>query len=405
MLKTPALAKPRDVTSHFKKMTMKIELTLILILFFADIVFGQKTDTLKFHSKAFNSERTIYVTTPEFYKYQSKEVRLPVVYLLDGQHEWFVNPVQNTICYLQYTHQIPQAIVVTIPLENRNKECGIKTLDGEELPLYKFITNEVDEKIREYQPGKYKILIGHSFSASFSLYSYLNNPAYFSAVLAHTPLDSFRELILAFGAKEKTDKQKIFISVGGKAKHEDFYHRKTFDILKEEFPTFFNSIHTFVAEDAGHNAVPILATPNLLTKLFSEFNGRYSQIALVDNDYKIINKPKSVEDEISKIENASKIGDNFYPPEIADLNGLASQYWNSDLNGYAIAIYEMGVKYYPNYYEFHLQLYELLLPTYKDRAKKHLNRAEELLNTVETNLSDKQNILNEISNEKIKNGW
>lgn len=384
---------------------MRIYLTLILTLYMSISVFGQNTDTLKFHSKTFNSERTIYITTPEFYKYQSKDVKLPVIYLLDGQHEWFINPVQNTIRYLQYTHQMPQAIVVTIPLVNRNKECGIKTLDGEELPLYKFIITEVDDEIQKYQPSKFKILVGHSFSASFSLYSYLRNPTYFSAVIANTPLDSFRELILAFETNNQTDKRKIFISIGGGAKHEDFYHRKSFDTLTQEFPIFFNSINTFIAEDAGHNAVPILATPNLLTKLFSEFNGRYSQIALVDNDYKIINKPKSIEDEMSKLEKASSIGNNFYPPEIAELNGLASRYWNSDLNDYAKAIYEMAVKYYPNYYDFHLQLYELLLSTDKDQAKKHLNKAEELLNTFETTLSNKQNILSDISDEKNKNGW
>lgn len=384
---------------------MKIKLTLILILCITTSVFGHKTDTLKFYSKAFNSERTVYVTTPEFYKYQSKEVKLPIIYLLDGQHEWFVNPVQNTIRYLQYTHQIPQTIVVTIPLVNRNKECGIKTLEENELPLYKFITDEVDEKIQQYNPNKYKILIGHSFSASFALYSYLKNPTYFSAVLANTPLDSFKELILAFEKNEKTDKRNIFISVGGNAKHEDFYHRKTFDVLKKKFPTFFSLINTFVAENAGHNAVPILATPNLLTKLFSEFNGRYSEIASVDNDYKIINKPKSIEDEIKKIENASKINDNFYPPEIADLNGLASRYWNSDLIDYVIAVYEMGAKHYPNYYDFHLQLYELLLPTDKERAKNHLNKASELLKTVETNHQTKNDIIEETNKEKIKNGW
>lgn len=383
---------------------MRIKLTLILTLSITVSVFGQKTDTLKFYSTVFNTERTIYVTTPEFYKYQFENVKLPVIYVLDGQHEWFVNPVLNTIRYLQYTHQMPQAIVVTIPLANRNKECRINTLE-EELPLYKFITDEVDEKIRQHNPNKYKILIGHSFSASFSLYSYLKNPTYFSAVIANTPLDSLKELILAFEKNEKTDKGNIFISVGGKAMHEDFYHRKAFEALNKEFPAFFNAIHTFIAENAGHNAVPILSTPNLLTGLFSEFNGRYSQIAMVDNDYKIINIPKSVEEEIKKIENASKIGDNFYPPEIADLNGLASRYWNSDLDNYAIAIYEMGTKYYPDYYDFHLQLYELLLPTDKEEAKKHLNRAYELLDHIETHLPEKQEIMKEINNEKLKNGW
>lgn len=388
-----------------KLQTMRIKLTLISILFIPYSLFSQKTDTLNFYSKAFDTERTIYVTTPEFYKYRSEEVKLPVIYILDGQHQWFVNPLLSNIRYLQYTHQIPQAIVVTIPLLNRNKECGIKNINDKELPLHQFITQEIDEKIQSYYPNDFKIIIGHSFSASFALYSYLKKPVYYSGVIANTPLDSFRELIVALEKNKEIDNNKIFISVGGTASYEDFYHRKNFDTLKQEFPLFFNSINTFTAENSGHNAVPIVATPYLLTKLFSEFNGRYAEIATVNNNYKLIDKPKSVSDELNKIENASKIANYFYPPEIAELNGLASRYWNSDMNDFAIAIYEMAVKHYPNYYDFHLQLYELLLPTDEKRSKNHLNKAYNLLNTIETNLPEKQAFLNEIKEEKRKNGW
>src|SRR5690606_33248860 len=122
-------------------------------------------------------------------KYRSEEVKLPVIYILDGQHQWFVNPLLSNIRYLQYTHQIPQAIVVTIPLLNRNKECGIKNINDKELPLHQFITQEIDEKIQSYYPNDFKIIIGHSFSASFALYSYLKKPVYYSGVIANTPLD------------------------------------------------------------------------------------------------------------------------------------------------------------------------------------------------------------------------
>ncbi len=135
-----------------------------MTLFISISIFAQKIDTLEFYAKSFDSKRIIYITTPEFYKYQSEEVKLPVIYVLDDQHEWFVNPLLNTIKNLQYTHQIPQAIIVSIPLLNRYKECGIKTLADNELPLHKFITQEVDEKIQQYHPNNYKILIGHSFS-------------------------------------------------------------------------------------------------------------------------------------------------------------------------------------------------------------------------------------------------
>lgn len=384
---------------------MRIKLSLLFILYMAVSAFGQRMDTLHFYSKAFNSQRTIYVSTPEFYAYQSEEVALPVIYLLDAQHEWFRNPVLQTIRYLQYTHQIPQALVVSIPLQERNTECGIQSIEGAELPLLSFITKEVDEQIRVYRPGNFKILIGHSFSASFSLYAYLKNPKYFSAVVANTPLDSFKQLIVAFESSGKAYKENIYLATGGRAMHEDFYHRKAFDALKDEFPTFFNSIHSFVAEHANHSAVPILATPNLLTSLFSEFNARFSHIARVGNDYQLLNIPISFEDELSKIKEASKLDEAFYPPEIAEVNGLASRYWGSQLNDYAIAIYEMAEQYYPYYYDFQLQLYELLLPIAKDRARQHLNRAEELLTTLETSLLDRQNLLNEIRNEKLKNGW
>jgi hypothetical protein len=288
---------------------------------------------------------------------------------------------------------------------DRYEECGIKTLIGDELPLHQFITQEADKKIQQYRPNNYKILIGHSFSASFALYSYLKNPTYYSAVIANSPLDRFRDLILAFEKDKQIDKSKLFVSIGGKSKNEDFGHRKEFDTLKQEFPAFFNSINTFIAENSGHTAVPIVANPYLLTKLFSEFNARYSEIAVVDYNYKLINKPGSVEDEITKIERASKIGKDFFPPEVAELNSLSSKYLASNLNDHGMAICEMAIRYFPDCYDFHLQLYELLLPTDKERSKAHLNKACELLNTIETNLPEKQELLEDIMEEKKKNGW
>lgn len=384
---------------------MKLKLILFLTSLISTSIFGQKIDTIKFYSQAFDSERAIYISTPEFYKYQSQEVRLPVIYILDGQHEWFVNPLLNTIKYLQYTHQVPQAIIVTIPLVNRNKECSIQSLTDSELPLQKFITKEVDEQIKQYHPNSYKIIIGHSFSASFALYAYFKNPTYYSGIIANTPKDSFKEFILAFEKNKQIDKSRISISIGGKAENEDFYHRKTFDTLKSQFPLFFKSINTFIADNARHTAVPIVANPFLLTKLFSKFNDRYSKIAQVNLDNKLIIKPKSIDEEIIKLKQNSLLGNYFYPPEIPDLNGIASRYWNSGYEDYALKVYELGIEYYPNYYEFYLSLYELSISKDKEKAKKFLNKATLLLNTVDFNLAEKAKILNEIEIENSKNGW
>lgn len=384
---------------------MKEKLTLILALFISMGVCGQKTDTITFFSQAFQQERTVYIITPEFYKYQSDLVKLPVIYILDGQHEWFVNPILTTARYLQYTHEIPQALLVVIPHNDRNAECGIKSLDGEILPLHKFITEDLDKQLKPYNPNEFRAIIGHSFSASFALYSYLKGTAFYSAVIANSPLDHFEELINEFQKSKNTDYRKISISIGGIASDKDYYHRREFNKLKLKYSTFFDSVNIFIADESAHNSVPIVSTPFLLTKIFSDFSSRYTNIAKVNEEYKLIEIPKSVKDELTKIEQASMIGNSKYCPEIPDINGLASRYLSSGLNQYGISVYEMGIQYFPNYYEFHLALYELYLPIDKIKAQYHLNTAKTLIETMENTLPEQQEILNEINDERKKNGW
>ena len=155
------------------------------------------TETITIDSKAFNQKRAITIHLPADFKYQSALVRLPVIYVLDAQHEWFANPMVNNIKYLKTTYEVPNAIIVEIPLVNRNKECAIKSLDGETLPLHRFITEEIEEVLQPYHPNDYRMLIGHSFSASFALYSYLRGDGFYSAVIAHSPLDRIDELVSA----------------------------------------------------------------------------------------------------------------------------------------------------------------------------------------------------------------
>ncbi len=384
---------------------MKDFLTLTTVLLIAVVSSAQQTDTLRFYSEAFATDREIYVSTPESYKYRSDKLSLPVYYILDGQHEWFVNPLLSAIEYLQYTHQIPEAIIVSIPLENRYEECAIQSLKGSKLPLHTFITEEVEQQLQKYRPNPHKIIIGHSFSASFALYSYLKASDYYSAVIAHTPLDHFKELVEAFEEEPVTDLSKISISIGGKAENQDYYHRQAFDRLQEEFPEFFSKINIFIADDASHNAVPIVATPYLLNKIFSAFNDRFSSIAKVDQEYKLISEPGTISEEMQKLLAASYLGGHYYAPEIAELNGLASRYWNSDLTDYTIAVYVMALSYYPKYYDFYLQLYELLLPSDERQAKRHLEKALELVNSLEADSPGKQELIEEINQEKLNNGW
>ncbi|MBN2867349.1 MAG: hypothetical protein JXK08_01645 [Flavobacteriaceae bacterium] len=382
---------------------MKI-LSILLVLIMPSIVFGQDIDTLSFYSKAFKEERTVYIHKPKFYKYKSASVKLPVIYLLDGQNNWFINPLLSNIQYLQYIKEIPHAIVVVIPHKNRNKECDIVDLKTK-LPLDTFITSELDKELSRYNLNNFKVIIGHSFSASFSLYSYYHHPDYYSAVIANTPFDNMQFLVKNFQENNNIENKKISISIGGIAYGKDDNHRKLYNQLKEKYPNFFNSINVFEANYSTHNAVPIVSTPTLLTKVFKGFRNRYSDIAKVDNNYKLINVPKTEEEEIQKILNASLIQNDFYPPEIPDINGIASRYWNNGFYNLTIEVYKLGLKYYPKYYEFYISLYDLTQDVNKEKSRAYLERAEVLLKTVENNWQGKSKMINDIKTEKIKQGW
>ena len=329
-------------------------------------------------------------------------MKIPVIYLLDGQNEWFVNPTISDIQYLRFTKEVPSAVIVVIPLKDRVKECAIVDLKTK-LPLDKFITEELDEELKTYNLSDFKIIIGHSFSASFSLYSFYNHPDYYTSVIANSPFDEMQMLVEGFEQTDTIDKSKISIAIG--SIHKDDVHRKKYDKLKNQFPSFYNSINTFAANYSAHNAVPIAAIPTLLTKVFLDYRSRYFEIAKVNMEYKLVKKPDSISEELNKIETASVIGNYYYPPEISDINGIASRYWNNELEDYATKIYELGLKYYPNYYDIYLSLYELTLNKDKTKSKEHLEKAEFLLKTVENNWTGKQEIIDEIKAEKIKNGW
>jgi predicted alpha/beta superfamily hydrolase len=368
-------------------------------------LFGQKTDTITFFSKALNQERTIYVRTPLFYKYQSEKVQLPIVFLLDGQHDWFVNPALNSIDYLQYTHEIPQVITVIIPLLDRNKECGIERLSDNEMPLHRFITEDVLPELKAYNSNHCKIIMGHSFSASFALYSFLKCPGFYSAVVAHSPTDELEELIISIEENEAIDKSKVFLSIGGSDHSKDFYHRMKYNQMKAQYPLFFNQIRTFEANSSSHNAVPIVATPYFLSELFADFSQRFDSIAVVNMDYELVKTPADPSVEMTMITTNSKIFGDNYTPEIPEINGIASRYWNNGYLDHTRQLFEYGVQLYPNYYEFHVALVELYTEVSKEKALFHLTKAIELLEAFEDELPEKDALINDLNQFKRSNGW
>lgn len=374
---------------------MKLNPIFFCLLFFSLSVKSQSIDTIKFVSEVFNKERTIYIHKPLFYKYQAKEVNIPIVFILDGQHEWFYNPILQTIKALEFTKQVPNVLTVIIPLDNRNKECRITDIN-EILPLDNFIIKEVSKIVNNYSKSNERLIIGHSASASFALTSYLNNLNFYTGVFAHSPFEKVSELIHKAEQLDSLHKLNIFYSVGGSGKSLDSYHRNVYEKVKATYPAYFSRINTFESDYSRHNSIPIISSPIFFEQYYAELMNRFGTLAEVLEFDKLKNPPQSVQLEVEKFKEAFTYNGSIVYPTIPDINGLASRYSNNGYNKHAIAILEIGTKIYPHFYGFPLSLYEFNEKDNPKIARIYLEKAYDLLIKFELDNKENRTIIKEI---------
>ena len=356
------------------------------------------TDTISIPSPNFHQVRKIYIKTPEIKKQASDKVRYPVLYLLDAQQEWLTNPLLSEIEYLQYTHDIPQMIIVMVPLVNREKECREGLQDREKSPLLEFLMMETEAALQSYNPSGLRILLGHSFSASFALSAYLKKPDFFDIVIAHSPIDRLESLLLQFDTAY-ADKTTIpaYLSFGSTHSSKDYWHRTIFNELKTKHQSVMNKLHIITSDVASHTSVPLITTPEILSKIFLPFSLRFDPIGKIDNEYKLLEKPGTINELLTEINNNSTLYDEFYPPEIAEINGIGSRFYENGYMDHALAVWEeIGLNYYPNYYEFHLNVGELYLKKNPEKAALHLKIARLLIEDANMPVTEKAELLEAI---------
>lgn len=379
-----------------KKLTYTLLLMLLVQQSFG--LASNRIDTLRIQSTVFGETREVYIETPEFFGYDNgKDVRYPVFYILDGQHTWFTDPLHSTIRNLQYTHEIPQSIMVTIPHTDRMKECALPVNDDEASLLLKFITQELSPALEAYRAHEMRYIIGHSFTASFALYAYWKAPEHFNGVFAHSPLNALTALAQKLAANPARLKN-IYISVGSAAQSKDKHHREAFEELVKTQPSFVAGINLLKAEFAAHNSVPMVASAAFFTEHFYEFSDRFTATPLIDMNYKLIEEPKPVNELIEEINNSLKFEGYTIQPEIPDINGIASRYITNGYYDHAAVIYAFAAQLYPYYYEFPWYLgelyHELGRPISESIAQLEL--ALTLLKSRESNLPNRDAYIEEI---------
>ncbi len=162
-----------------------------------DIIIGKH---IKLYSDILNEERSLFVHLP--IGYEGSQGKYPVLYVLDGGYIPRFFKVTGTIESLSYEN-IPKMIIVGIKNTDRERDMfPMKTEDdptsGGADNFLNFFSEELIPFVdKNYRTENFRILIGTSNSAFFTVYVLLENPNLFSAYIASSPtlLGWFYDLI------------------------------------------------------------------------------------------------------------------------------------------------------------------------------------------------------------------
>ncbi len=187
------------------KMNIKT-LFITLLLTFPLVAFGQsiaQIATIKINSSELNQEREILVYTPQGYN-ESLYTSFDVIYVFDSQNREFFDYAHSTISFLEeFLWKKFIVVGITSPyIEDQNygrhndmlpvlrSKEAIKRYpySGNADNFLKYVKNEVYPYIeKNYRTMNKRIAVGHSLSASFILYSLINEPDLFTDYVAISP--------------------------------------------------------------------------------------------------------------------------------------------------------------------------------------------------------------------------
>jgi uncharacterized protein len=197
----------------------KIKVQLLFLLTIHTFCIGQTSEPFiigeirTIHSKVLNEDRKLDIYLPDNYK--SSNVKYPVLYVFDSPDN-FITTV-GVVKHLTSSYQsIPDMIVVGIENVNRNRDFINTKKDrfpySENGGADKYLKHFTDELIpfidSTYRTQDFRLLYGHSSSASFAIYSMFKAPTQIDACFAVDPAFWVDTTMLSTITKilDKTDK-------------------------------------------------------------------------------------------------------------------------------------------------------------------------------------------------------
>lgn len=167
-----------------------------MLLLFTICGFAQTIQTIKLESGIYGTERELHIYLPRDYA-ENPQQKFETIYVFDSQNRQYFDQVHATLNFVN-NWQFPMIVVGIVSVE-RNKEMLPKNNDAKTSEMYggylgeadKFLTFLEKEVIayidKNYRTLPTRIGIGHSNSATFLSYCFLEKPELFDAYIAASP--------------------------------------------------------------------------------------------------------------------------------------------------------------------------------------------------------------------------
>lgn len=238
-----------------------ISAIILLVTAFAESVnpgsSAVEVKAVTIHSEVMNEDRVIRLAIPEDY---NTEHKYPVVFVLDARANAFIEGIA-TSCEWAGNQKF---IVVGIDNVNRSRDMfpvyvgGRHTDSGGARKFLSFITGELMPYVdSNYSTSRFRVLMGFSNSAVFTLYAMLEEPDSFEAFVASSPMIGYCPEYLTEKTRElfsnKTSFKKILFMNQGESDSERVLNFLPgyAQLLKDAAPKDFQWTHV-VVEGGGH---------------------------------------------------------------------------------------------------------------------------------------------------------
>lgn len=350
-------------------------------------VFGQEyslysNDILSIESKYLQETIDLNLHLPETQPFSANTTKYPITIIFDSQHERTYPLMINSIDLLTSETQIPESIIIGVPFNYQNRlyltssqKRGTDSLSGiERMELFLF--NELIPKIQnKYKGNDYISIIGHSRTGFLVNYlaskrpSEINLAVSLSGFFNDVPLslDTFYNFLT--DGSSFPSKFNYYYTAGTSLEETNYLVQfRNLDSLMRNQLTSKNVKVVFTeTSNANHITNYWVSLPPILIDVFSSYNSILDSWFHDEVKASIIDNPiKQFE---TDLEQASKsIGINLNP-NLTHIFSLASYYLNKQDQKTAIKFFELGLKYFPDYLEFYVEIIEI----YKD-----LNHTEKL---------------------------